>query len=146
MSNIGFAGKLYDVFVREPVSFWTGKDAKEVRPIDALPLYVGAALWPLAVIGIAGCDETGDQEYGCDEGETRSSYSGPNETKNTGICQDQIEECAGGVWQVVQEEVCPSQEIYTNEIDDNCNGYVDEIEVHGEAVYESTYDCDLAPD
>jgi len=52
MSSTGITSKFYDVFVRDPVSFWTGKEAGEVEPLDALPVYAGAALWPLLLLGL----------------------------------------------------------------------------------------------
>ncbi len=64
MAMIDIAGKFYDAFVREPVSFWTGKDADKVEPLDALPVYAGAALWPLALLSIAGCSDDGSGKTG----------------------------------------------------------------------------------
>ncbi len=65
MAMIDIAGKFYNAFVREPVSFWTGKDADKVEPLDAFPVYAGAALWPLALLGIAtGCSDDGSEKTG----------------------------------------------------------------------------------
>ncbi len=142
MSGFDVTGKLYDVFVRYPVSYLTGKDAKDVEPSDAIPVYAGAALWPLAIFGIAGCDgnmgggDAGDEydtegwdtggESECMDADVQYSYSGPPETLNTGICHEQIEICIDGFWQVTQEEVLPQEEIDLNDLDDDCDGMVDE--------------------
>jgi|GEM_PF-6343874 len=136
--------KLYDVFVRDPVSFWTGKEPEEVRPFDAIPVYAAAAFPYAAVVLAAGCDgyegEQGDvadtdtyvgtdTEVGdeCVEGETDYSYSGPAETQGVGICQDRIEVCMGGFWQTIQHEQLPYDEVDQNGVDDDCDGLVDEV-------------------
>jgi len=67
MSGIDVKGKLYDVFVRYPVSYWTGKEAKDVEPRDAIPVYAGAALWPLMIFGISGCAVQDQDEFMWDE-------------------------------------------------------------------------------
>ena len=64
-ANKGARSSVYDFFVTDPVSFWTGKDPKEVKALDALPVYAGAAFWPLALLGLAGCaDQGGDEDAG----------------------------------------------------------------------------------
>lgn len=67
MSGNDLGGKVFDILVRYPVSFLTGKDPEEVQLEDALPVYAGAALWPLAILGISGCDAQGEDEYVWDE-------------------------------------------------------------------------------
>lgn len=44
----------------------------------------------------------------CTEGDTRTSYSGPVETRGKGMCWDQIEECENGKWKIIREESLPS--------------------------------------
>lgn len=132
MSGIDVGGKLYDVFIKDPVSYWTDKEPAEVRALDALPVYVGAALWPLAILVIAGCsgqdgygEDAGD-DYVCEDGDVQHSYAGAPETKNVGICQDRIRECIDGYWWTMQEEALPIEEYVGNGLDDDCDGYVDE--------------------
>lgn len=88
------------------------------------------------------CDGTVDE---CDEGATKQSYAGPAETQNVGACLDRIEDCVEGAWQVSQEQVLPLAEDLTNGIDDDCDGFVDEIDVNGAGVVVTIDDCDLTP-
>lgn len=44
----------------------------------------------------------------CTEGDTRTSYSGPEDTRGKGLCLDQIEKCENGNWKVIQEEALPT--------------------------------------
>lgn len=62
----------------------------------------------------------------CVEGEQKTSYSGPQETKGAGICQSKIEECKEGGFIIVREEILPQIEDCFNLLDDNCNGVIDD--------------------
>lgn len=74
-------------------------------------------------------DEIDSETTECEIGSVRLSYSGPAGTEGIGVCQPQIEECQameeGARWQIIQEEILPSDEI-CNGLDDNCDGQTDE--------------------
>ena len=58
----------------------------------------------------------------CQEGETNTSYSGPEGTEGIGICQAGIQTCIEGTWGSFSGEVTPQGEICGNGIDEDCNG------------------------
>jgi len=53
-----------------------------------------------------------------------TSYSGNPETKNIGVCKEEILVCEGGVYKIDQEQVLPSDEIFDC-LDNNCDGKID---------------------
>ena len=63
----------------------------------------------------------------CNPGDTRQCYTGPNSTGNKGICREGKETCNdSGEWSgVCDGEVKPKEETCNN-LDDNCDGTVDE--------------------
>ncbi len=74
------------------------------------------------------CNGEVDEGCSCIPGETRWCYSGPEETRDVGICQQGVEECIGeGMgWTECVGEGLPEEEICYNDIDDDCDGLVDE--------------------
>lgn len=74
------------------------------------------------------CNGEADEGCSCIPGETRWCYSGPAGTQGVGICQQGVEECIGeGMgWTECVGEVLPEEEICHNDVDDDCDGLVDE--------------------
>jgi hypothetical protein len=63
---------------------------------------------------------------GCTPGATQSCYSGPPGTAGVGACQYGMQTCQqDGTWGACQGEVTPQPETCNN-IDDDCNGIVDD--------------------
>ncbi|MFW5966840.1 MAG: CAP domain-containing protein [Persicimonas sp.] len=71
------------------------------------------------------CSPSGE---GCETGQSRPCYSGPWETRDEGICESGTQRCVGGEWEEeCRNEVLPeSEETCGNELDDDCDGVVDE--------------------
>ncbi len=62
----------------------------------------------------------------CVNGDSRSCYTGPAGTVGVGACKPGTQVCAGGTFGACSGEVLPHAET-CNGIDDNCDGYVDNI-------------------
>ncbi|HUH02125.1 MAG TPA: choice-of-anchor L domain-containing protein [Kofleriaceae bacterium] len=63
----------------------------------------------------------------CDPGETRACYTGWPGTEGVGVCRGGTITCdERGFWGFCDGEVTPRAEICGNDLDDNCNGVVDE--------------------
>jgi pimeloyl-ACP methyl ester carboxylesterase len=62
----------------------------------------------------------------CKSGDERSCYTGPVGTKNVGACKEGKETCANNKWGPCQGEVTPNPEVCGDNIDNNCNGAIDE--------------------
>ncbi len=67
----------------------------------------------------------------CDkEGTTQPCYTGPHSTENQGICKTGTRVCknvdGNKYWGACQSEVLPKAKEDCNNIDDNCNGLIDE--------------------
>lgn len=73
---------------------------------------------------VAGCQHTPIPT--CNNGDTRSCYSGPSGTSGVGACRTGTQTCLNGNYGACTGEVLPSPEICGNNIDDNCNGSIDE--------------------
>lgn len=64
--------------------------------------------------------------YDCEEGETRTCYTGPTGTGEIGECSAGIESCEYGFWSgICEDEVLPTIEICDDELDNDCDGYID---------------------
>lgn len=61
----------------------------------------------------------------CEDGETRSCYSGPYETEGIGVCQGGTQTCVEGAWGECSGEVTPGDEI-CDDLDNDCDGEIDE--------------------
>ena len=63
----------------------------------------------------------------CISGETRDCYTGDPETRNVGECHDGTESCENYEWSgICIGQVLPDSEICWDELDNNCDGQVDE--------------------
>ena len=60
-----------------------------------------------------------------DDGVTEACYTGPQATQGVGRCRNGTATCAAGAWGSCVGQVLPTTETCNN-IDDNCNGSVDE--------------------
>jgi hypothetical protein len=71
------------------------------------------------------CSPSGQR---CETGHTRPCYTGPFGTEDVGICQAGTERCIGGTWtgECSRQTLPEAAEICENDLDDNCNGQVDE--------------------
>lgn len=81
-----------------------------------------------AVVIVIGCgDGNTPIAADCTDGETRECYSGPAGTENVGPCKTGVEICSGGRWPGVCLGDVPPLVEQCNELDDNCNGVVDDV-------------------
>lgn len=62
----------------------------------------------------------------CQEGATQPCYPGPATIANVGICKQGTQVCKGGRWGACTGFVAPSNEVCGDNLDNNCNGQVDE--------------------
>lgn len=64
----------------------------------------------------------------CETGHTRPCYTGPFDTENVGICEAGTERCIGGSWtgECRLQSLPEDAEICGNELDDDCNGTIDD--------------------
>lgn len=53
-------------------------------------------------------------------------YSGPPSTLGVGVCVGGTRNCNGGVWSSCVDEIVPEAEICGDDLDNNCNGVVDD--------------------
>ncbi|MBL8604153.1 MAG: hypothetical protein JNK72_19660 [Myxococcales bacterium] len=79
------------------------------------------------------CDGNPNTNCVCTLGASRSCYTGPTGTAGVGICRAGVQSCVrtssgtGTVWAACTGEQRPNTaEICANNVDDNCNGMVDE--------------------
>jgi len=98
--------------------------------------WTALAFSSLAVLAVTpGCDgndSTGTGGAGgstnsggaCTSGQTRPCYTGPEDTKGQGICQEGVEVCDdSGAWlPTCYGEVGPATEVYSNDMDEDCDG------------------------
>src|SRR5439155_25619476 len=61
----------------------------------------------------------------CIEGATQPCYDGPNGTVGVGPCHAGSQQCTNGAWSACANEQLPATESCNN-IDDDCNGSVDD--------------------
>lgn len=74
------------------------------------------------------CDGRVDEGCICVTGTQQPCYSGPPTTRDVGVCRSGSQTCLGTAWGTCSNDVRPrSAEICTNDLDDNCNGRVDEL-------------------
>ncbi len=74
------------------------------------------------------CDGKIDNIAGSDKPLTRECYTGPPNTKGKGPCVGGTQVCTNGQWdKKCQGEVLPKEEICRNQIDDDCDGIVDNV-------------------
>jgi hypothetical protein len=90
------------------------------------------------------CDETlGVCGPGCTPNDTRTCYSGPAGTDGVGACAMGLQTCSTqGKWDIwCDGEVVPSPEACGNEIDDDCDGAVDDTDQDGDGFGACSGDC-----
>ncbi|MCB9638917.1 MAG: hypothetical protein H6728_09245 [Myxococcales bacterium] len=61
----------------------------------------------------------------CQDGNFRRCYTGPEGTEDVGTCKGGRQRCSGGKWGDCEGEVVPKTED-CNQLDDNCDGLIDE--------------------
>lgn len=71
------------------------------------------------------CDHKIDEGCACVDGNATSCYDGPSDTLSVGACRAGEQRCEQGTWRACTGAVTPQQEL-CNEIDDDCDGHVDE--------------------
>jgi len=71
------------------------------------------------------CDGSVDEGCPCTPGQQRSCYEGPQDTRNTGECQEGLQQCANEQWSTCQGQVLPRAERCDDQ-DNDCDGQVDE--------------------
>jgi hypothetical protein len=61
----------------------------------------------------------------CSPDETEVCYSGPEETRGVGTCEDGVQTCGpdGTSWGACEGEVLPAQETCAGTADENCDGF-----------------------
>lgn len=71
------------------------------------------------------CDGEADENCPCDAS-AGACYTGSAQTRNVGACQDGRRQCGGEFWDVCTGSVTPVGELCGDEIDNDCDGQVDE--------------------
>lgn len=104
----------------------------------------------LAALVVSGCGATGGQGdnaidgESCEPGETRACFSGPANTEGVGPCTGGVETCHddGDAWSRCDGEVAPTAETCDNNVDDDCNGAVDDVvDIDGDGYTTCDGDC-----
>lgn len=74
------------------------------------------------------CNGLADDKCGqtCTAGQQRECYSGPESTRNVGICKVGSQFCVNGEWSDCQGQVLPTKEICEDKLDNDCNGKIDD--------------------
>ena len=73
------------------------------------------------------CDGNTDEGCVCIDGMSRTCYTGPSSTRNTGICSDGTESCANGTWGSCTGETTPNgSETCGDAKDNDCDGSTNE--------------------
>lgn len=92
------------------------------------PTY-GGPIPPPKVAIVCGAQSSAKYEWKClpcTNGQTISCYTGTGGTQGIGVCKAGTQTCVNGQWGACQGEVLPTQEICGDNLDNNCNGQVDE--------------------
>ena len=63
---------------------------------------------------------------GCVEQATLPCYDGPPGTQGQGVCHAGMQTCVNGAWGSCMGEAMPGAEVCNNNLDDDCNGGIDE--------------------
>ncbi len=79
----------------------------------------------------------------CNPGDTHACYDGASGTENVGPCIGGTQSCdSNGMWSSCTGEVTPSSEVCGDNVDNNCNGQVDEdIDQDGDGWTTCQGDC-----
>ena len=73
------------------------------------------------------CDGVADEGCPCEQGSVRPCYTGPSLARGVGICVVGEQSCVAGTWSSeCVGQVLPAATEPCNELDDDCNGIVDE--------------------
>ena len=74
------------------------------------------------------CDGSADTDPTTGKALSRGCYSGPPLTAGLGACHAGVRKCAGaGVWTACLAEVVPGEEVCGDEVDNDCDGVIDEL-------------------
>jgi len=108
-------------------------------------------LFVTLLVASAACGPTAQQDTctngtctgTCTPGETHACYDGASGTENVGPCKGGTVTCdANGMWGACNGETRPSAEICGDNIDNNCNGQVDEdVDLDGDGWTTCQGDC-----
>lgn len=89
-----------------------------------------AALSLIVAAGCGGASLNGDDDPNggsCEPGTTQACYTGDPSTQGVGLCRGGTQSCGSDrTWGECSGEVTPSGETCGNNVDENCNGMVDE--------------------
>lgn len=109
-------------------------------------------LFSLSLVLFAACgpslrdsddDEVIDLNAPCKPGKVVDCYSGQDDTKGVGPCKGGTRTCSEeGIWGGCVGEVVPVAEACTDNLDNNCNGAVDEdVDADGDGITTCAGDC-----